>query len=395
MDICLERDTVGIPGSPDIVNTILEKVSQCDVFVADISIVTGDLATVQRPSPNPNVLIELGYAIARLGWERIILFCNEIYGTDEALPFDIRQHRRIGYELKPDDLKEPVRDQLSKIFKGGLIDIVENIYSSKSMKGPDLSLDWTHFEYVSSDKTRNGIEKKQIRSSILMLPRSAPIDDVESILQNEINDIERIDGSVDPKWNEKVKGFVDKANAFLKQWNSVVTKRNYLIHQNFRLAVHTTLTLANVGSSPASDVRVKVELPDWLLAFEKLPNKDDIPIKPVKPVPALPIHVPPQYGFATGRVISQGYDFDIPRLLPLYHKRASSACYVENGTLVMWADKLLHKHDLTIADDCFYLLALPIAELGDHKLAAHVFCVEYDDWKDVELSIKVTEALEQ
>jgi hypothetical protein len=220
MDICLERDTIGTPGSPNIVNTILDKICQCDIFVADISIVTRDLVKMQRPSPNPNVLIELGYAIARLGWERIILFCNEIYGTNEDLPFDIRQHRRIGYKLNPDDLKEPVRDQLTKVFKSGLIDIVENLYASKNIKGPDLSVDWTCFKYVPSDKTRNGIAKEQIRSNELMLPRSIPIDDLESILQNEINDIKRIDGSIDPKWDEKVKGFVDKCDAFIKKLES-------------------------------------------------------------------------------------------------------------------------------------------------------------------------------
>jgi hypothetical protein len=38
---------------------------------------------------------------------------------------------------------------------------------------------------------------------------------------------------------------------------------------------------------------------------------------------------------------------------------------------------------------------MPNAELGDHKLTAHVFCVEYDDWKDIELSIIITETSKQ
>lgn len=388
LDLCLERDTQGTPGSPNIVKTILEKISTCDIFVADISIVTGDFAKQQRPSPNPNVLIELGYAIACLGWERIILFCNEIYGTNEKLPFDIQQHRRIGYELKTDDIKGPVREQLTKTFKDGVIDITENLYASKNIKGPDLSVDWTYFKYVPSEKTRNGIAKEQIRSDVLMLPRSMPIGDVESILQKEMDDIKRIDGSIDPKWDEKVNGFVDKCDAFIKQLNSGLIKKNYLIHQNLRHAVHTTLTFANIGSSPASDARVKIKLPDWLLAFEKLPDKDRIPIRPAKPIPTSP--KPPQHVFATGRIIPRPYNFNIPKLSSLYHNQ-TSACYVKNDTLVMWADKLLHKHDLTITDDCFYLLAMPNAELGVHKLTAHIFCVEYDNWKDIELLIKITE----
>ena len=91
----IDRNTKGAPGAPNISQTILSKIKACDVFVADISIVTGDKEKGQRLSPNPNVLIELGYAISILGWEKIILTCNEIYGKDEDLPFDIRQHRRI------------------------------------------------------------------------------------------------------------------------------------------------------------------------------------------------------------------------------------------------------------------------------------------------------------
>ena len=137
LDICLERDTQGTPGSPNIVKTILDRVSKCDIFIADISIVTGDLTKMQRLSPNPNVLIELGYAISCVGWDRIILFCNEIYGTNEKLPFDIQQHRRIGYKLRSDDIKAPIRDQLAKILKDGLIEKSEISPKGKITYGAD------------------------------------------------------------------------------------------------------------------------------------------------------------------------------------------------------------------------------------------------------------------
>ena len=96
----IDRDTKNVPGSPNITQALIEKIKKSDAFVADISIVTGDKHKAQRLSPNPNVMLELGYAIALLGWDRIILFCNEVYGTDEDLPFDIRQHRQIKYSLK-------------------------------------------------------------------------------------------------------------------------------------------------------------------------------------------------------------------------------------------------------------------------------------------------------
>ena len=75
----IDRDTKGAPGAPNISQTILKKIQACDVFIADISIVTGDKEKGYRLSPNPNVLIELGYAISILGWDKIILICNDSY----------------------------------------------------------------------------------------------------------------------------------------------------------------------------------------------------------------------------------------------------------------------------------------------------------------------------
>ena len=54
----LDQDTRGLPGSPDITPAIFSKIDSADAFVADLSIITAD--DNGRPSPNPNVLIELG-----------------------------------------------------------------------------------------------------------------------------------------------------------------------------------------------------------------------------------------------------------------------------------------------------------------------------------------------
>ncbi|GHO71835.1 hypothetical protein KSC_107270 [Ktedonobacter sp. SOSP1-52] len=61
----LEHDTLDVPGSPDISQTIFDKIDQADAFVCDISIInTASYNERQdRPTPNPNVLIELGYAM--------------------------------------------------------------------------------------------------------------------------------------------------------------------------------------------------------------------------------------------------------------------------------------------------------------------------------------------
>lgn len=101
----LDRDTLGVSGSPAIAQSILEKIETCSLFLCDVTIVSESNA--KRIAPNPNVLIELGYAAAKIGWERIICVMNENFGGPSKLPFDLK-HRRwpIRYRLIPDATKE-------------------------------------------------------------------------------------------------------------------------------------------------------------------------------------------------------------------------------------------------------------------------------------------------
>lgn len=96
----IDHDTQNVPGSPDIARTILKKIENSDVFVADVTIVNE--RTDPRATPNPNVLIELGYAMKALGEDRIILVMNEHFGPVEQLSFDLRARRIIVYNVAPD-----------------------------------------------------------------------------------------------------------------------------------------------------------------------------------------------------------------------------------------------------------------------------------------------------
>jgi hypothetical protein len=109
----VDRDTQNVPGSPDIASTIFTKIAGADIFVADVSIVTR--AKDMRPAPNPNVLIELGYALKALGHERVILVFNKSFGGIGELPFDLRMRRLLVYEMF-EDAKEraPQRKALEK-----------------------------------------------------------------------------------------------------------------------------------------------------------------------------------------------------------------------------------------------------------------------------------------
>ena len=82
----LDHDTSGRPGTPSITETIFSKIEQsADLFLMLTFVaVRRTVATAQgEEARNPNVLAELGYAAAKLGWDRVILVMNKHYGSPE------------------------------------------------------------------------------------------------------------------------------------------------------------------------------------------------------------------------------------------------------------------------------------------------------------------------
>lgn len=130
----LDKDTLNKFGSPDIPNTILQKIDDAIYFVADISI-------NENGSPNANVLLELGYAIAKLGWERIICIFNTKYGEVEDLPFDLKFHRILTYHSDV------------SLDKNKIVKII-----SETIQNADIIVDgWINSDVLSKQKLDNHI----------------------------------------------------------------------------------------------------------------------------------------------------------------------------------------------------------------------------------------------
>ncbi|MGI6498978.1 MAG: hypothetical protein ACOX0U_09310 [Oscillospiraceae bacterium] len=117
-----ERDeaTTGTTGSPNIVTTIFSKIDNCDLFIADVSLCFTEDRKGEKKSPNPNVLLELGYAVKTLGWERVICLCNTDFG--EKYPFDIAHNRITDYSLEGKSKKE-VKGDIAKIIFSNIRDL--------------------------------------------------------------------------------------------------------------------------------------------------------------------------------------------------------------------------------------------------------------------------------
>lgn len=128
----IDRDTLGESGSVDIAATIFRKIENSAVFVCDATIITN--AGETHSSPNPNVMVELGYAAAVLGWERIICIVNTAYGGVEHLPFDLRSRRMLPYHLPPDFTeKSQIRKQLARSLKSAIEVIVNSDFPNNDV----------------------------------------------------------------------------------------------------------------------------------------------------------------------------------------------------------------------------------------------------------------------
>lgn len=123
-----ERDTVGVSGTPDIVQTIFSRIDNCDLFIADVSAV-GMYNPETNPErtkliPNPNVMLELGYAAKTLSWDNVICLRNTDFGTKGELPFDLAHRRLTGFSLEGEK-SDVVRKYIRSIIADAVMEIHE------------------------------------------------------------------------------------------------------------------------------------------------------------------------------------------------------------------------------------------------------------------------------
>jgi hypothetical protein len=137
-NLSFDESTIGVPGMCDIPNTILKKIKDCDIFLADLTFVgrsdnKSDGERLQLIS-NPNVIIELGYDVgskadeASDGFERVIAVMNTAYGPPDEQMFDIKRRHPMIYDLPEDSDKaaiEHAKILLIEDFKDALITIIQ------------------------------------------------------------------------------------------------------------------------------------------------------------------------------------------------------------------------------------------------------------------------------
>lgn len=152
----VDRDTAGLEGTPNIADSIFAKIASSDAFVADVSVVN---MGAPRPTPNPNVLVELGYAVGKLGWSRVLLVQNTAFGGPDDLPFDLRGRRIVTYHAPEGADKAAVRAQLQQRLTPA-INVIAGAQGVGAMPtGPDASVWRGTWLMGSKDDSRGGILK--------------------------------------------------------------------------------------------------------------------------------------------------------------------------------------------------------------------------------------------
>jgi hypothetical protein len=112
----LETATRDTSGSPDIAATILAKIDDSNMMIADVTIVNPK-SRKARVMPNPNVMYELGYAVKSLGEENIILVADKALTDTAKLPFDIRNRRMILVDFSAPDAAAQITGSVAAALK--------------------------------------------------------------------------------------------------------------------------------------------------------------------------------------------------------------------------------------------------------------------------------------
>ncbi len=120
------ESTVGVSGTPSITEVIIDRITNSNVYIADLTLV-GKISE-EKMTPNPNVLVELGFAASQLGWGNVITVMNTHFGDVDKLPFDLKNRRfPLTYSSSPDETdRQELKRSLTKEIKKSLSSAIDN-----------------------------------------------------------------------------------------------------------------------------------------------------------------------------------------------------------------------------------------------------------------------------
>ena len=125
ISIEIDHSTLGKSGMPSIDQTILRKIDNCDIFLCDLTPVVkyekkeGNGKIITKQVPNPNVLLELGYAMSAVGVDYIVPVAHQGTWLPAEMPFDINHHSVYCFKKDECNLTDSILAVIEHIKKNG------------------------------------------------------------------------------------------------------------------------------------------------------------------------------------------------------------------------------------------------------------------------------------
>lgn len=145
-DMSVDSDTKGAAGRPPIVDTIFQKIDESAVYVADVTFVGNRIDG--RLTPNPNVLIEYGWALKSRTHQRVITVMNTAYGepSETSLPFNMK------HMLWPITYNLPTRASAEEkaTVRDGLIKELTSVVKASLALAPVVAMEVDTFPQVEA-----------------------------------------------------------------------------------------------------------------------------------------------------------------------------------------------------------------------------------------------------
>jgi hypothetical protein len=150
----VDQGAKSVVGLDLIAEVILDKIDTSVAFVADITTVATIGEGLERKClPNPNVMLELGYARRSRGRGRIIPVFNRAIGPTryEDLPFDLRHMSgSISFDLPVDAPREKLREERASLQRQ-FTDRLRAMFASDDASHAEADAEWnTHLPHDPS-----------------------------------------------------------------------------------------------------------------------------------------------------------------------------------------------------------------------------------------------------
>ena len=208
-------------GSPIIVQTIFDKIDICDIFIADVTIIN-DISYIGKKAPNPNVLIELGYAIKAIGTDRIISLLNKKNGNIEDLPFDIRGNRISPFNT----LEEKCKDKLVNLLIIAIKSII-NEYDNLIKK--HLNKDYRKYDLNLFEDINHVCNEELLNESLSIATDSLFSNKDYYQIWDKLSDFDKLakNNFIDENLKQKYSLFIDELNRF-----DSICRRNFHLKED-------------------------------------------------------------------------------------------------------------------------------------------------------------------